>query len=443
MGQQACNRLIALSTVEAEILFGGTSVLWFTKIGADLGEKEGGVVNVVYTDNTCALANIKGIPISSGTKHIAVRYHRVWDEVERGAIIPKYVSTTENIADMFTKCNPKNVYHALCLKPRGGLAKRQCGPVFHASGRLRREMNTLTARCAVLAISLVFVYVVEHVIAQDTENNPTLAREYWLGQVYGITPQAIRSNQRLAAEISNIQNTTLEAPLVNRSLLEYALPYAKLTLAAYSDAGIFEGLLNAPVNAGSESLNAEQLQQIARSDIPLGFGIWAWVFGVYDQLDKVKLLTSILPGIDGLTGWGSQCQLANGTVFGASTAYLVTFKGAPGKLGIFWRGTEVLSLRTYTETLCWWPVPLLPENGGPCPPGPDGTPCYVVSGLQQQFSRLRDLILPTWRELSGSDSPPHTCALTQPTPTPSHQLSMPEMTQFHPYEHTMLAREIA
>eukprot|EP00884_Botryococcus_braunii_P018224 jgi/Botrbrau1/5085/Bobra.37_1s0047.1 len=269
-------------------------------------------------------------------------------------------------------------------------------------------MNTLRARCAVPAISVVFALVVEHVIAQDIDNNLSLAREYWLGQVYGLTPQAIRSNQRLAAEISNIQNTTLDAPLVNRSLLEYALPYAKLTTAAYSEFGVFEGLLNAPVNAGSESLNAEQLQQIARSDIPLGFGIWAWVFGVYDQLDKVKLLTSISSGLDGLTGWGSQCQLANGTIFGASTAYLVTFKDAPGKLGIFWRGTEAFSLRTYTETLCWWPVPLLPENGGPCPPGSDGTPCYVVSGLQQQFSRLRDLILPTWRELSGSDSPPHT-----------------------------------
>jgi hypothetical protein len=32
-----------------------------------------------------------------------VRYHRVRDEVERGAIIPEYVPTADNIADMFTK----------------------------------------------------------------------------------------------------------------------------------------------------------------------------------------------------------------------------------------------------------------------------------------------------------------------------------------------------
>lgn len=87
---------------------------------------------------------------------------------------------------------------------------------------------------------------------------------------------------------------------------------------------------------------------------------------------------------------------------------MVTFKGSPGKLGIFWRGTEAFSLRSYAETLCWWPVPLLPENGGPCPPSPDGLPCYVVSGIQEQFARLRDALLPTWHDLSGSDSPPHT-----------------------------------
>jgi hypothetical protein len=96
--------LVALSTVEAEFISMCTGVqeaLWFSKLMSDLGEGEGGVV--VYTDNTGALANIKGIPISTRTKHIAVRYHRVRDEVEKGAIIPKYVGTAENIADMFTK----------------------------------------------------------------------------------------------------------------------------------------------------------------------------------------------------------------------------------------------------------------------------------------------------------------------------------------------------
>ncbi len=76
------------------------------------------------------------------------------------------------------------------------------------------------------------------------------------------------------------------------------------------------------VNPGSESPVTQQMQEIARSDIPLGFGIWAWAFGIYDQLEKVKVLTTVAGVTDGLTDWGNQCQLPNGTVFGASTVRL-------------------------------------------------------------------------------------------------------------------------
>jgi hypothetical protein len=71
----------------------------------DFGENPGRMV--IHTDNTGALANMKGIPISPRTKHIAVRYHRVRNEVENGAIEPKYVATSDNIADFFTKALPK------------------------------------------------------------------------------------------------------------------------------------------------------------------------------------------------------------------------------------------------------------------------------------------------------------------------------------------------
>jgi hypothetical protein len=100
--------VVALSTVEAEFVSmcsGVQEALWFTKMLNDFGESPGSIV--IYTDNTGALANVKGIPISSRTKHIAVRYHRVRDEVENGAIKPLYVATSENIADFFTKVLPK------------------------------------------------------------------------------------------------------------------------------------------------------------------------------------------------------------------------------------------------------------------------------------------------------------------------------------------------
>ena len=100
--------LVALSTVEAEFISLCTGVqeaLWFTKLINDFGESPRGIV--IHSDNTGALANVKGIPISSRTKHIAVRYHRVRDEVENGSILPRYVATADNVADFFTKVLPK------------------------------------------------------------------------------------------------------------------------------------------------------------------------------------------------------------------------------------------------------------------------------------------------------------------------------------------------
>jgi hypothetical protein len=101
----------ALSTVEAEFISmcsGVQEALWLTKLVTDIGDSPGAAI--VYTDNTGALVNIKGIPVSPRTKHIGVRYHRVRGEVERGAIDARYISTQDNPADMFTKNLPKSPF---------------------------------------------------------------------------------------------------------------------------------------------------------------------------------------------------------------------------------------------------------------------------------------------------------------------------------------------
>jgi hypothetical protein len=103
--------LVALSTVEAEFIAMCTGVqeaLWLKKLVKDTRGNLGAAV--IFTDNTGALANVKGIPISARTKHIAVRYHRVRDEVENGAINPQYVQTAENAADLFTKAFSKSTF---------------------------------------------------------------------------------------------------------------------------------------------------------------------------------------------------------------------------------------------------------------------------------------------------------------------------------------------
>jgi hypothetical protein len=101
-------KLAALSTVEAEFVAMSSGVqeaLWLSKLVHDVGEDLGAAV--ILSDNTGALANIRGIPISPRTKHIGVRFHRVRGEVVKGNINPQYIHTSENVADMFTKILPK------------------------------------------------------------------------------------------------------------------------------------------------------------------------------------------------------------------------------------------------------------------------------------------------------------------------------------------------
>jgi len=84
---------------------GVQEALWLSKLVQDVGEDLGAAV--ILSDNTGALANVRGIPISPRTKHIGVRYHRVRGEVLKGNINPQYIHTSENVADMFTKILPK------------------------------------------------------------------------------------------------------------------------------------------------------------------------------------------------------------------------------------------------------------------------------------------------------------------------------------------------
>ncbi|KAJ5472307.1 Reverse transcriptaseRNA-dependent DNA polymerase [Penicillium desertorum] len=57
----------------------------------------------IHADNTSAIALAKNPEYHARTKHIAVRYHFLRQEVEAKSICFKYVSTKEQAADGFTK----------------------------------------------------------------------------------------------------------------------------------------------------------------------------------------------------------------------------------------------------------------------------------------------------------------------------------------------------
>jgi hypothetical protein len=58
---------------------------------------------IIYADNTSAIALTKNPEYYARTKHIAVRYHFLRQEVQARSICFEYISTKEQAADGFTK----------------------------------------------------------------------------------------------------------------------------------------------------------------------------------------------------------------------------------------------------------------------------------------------------------------------------------------------------
>ena len=70
----------------------------------------------IMCDNTSAI-NISKNPVQhSRTKHIAIRYHFLKDKVNEGEVKLEYIPTTKQVADIFTKPLPKDVFEYLRSK---------------------------------------------------------------------------------------------------------------------------------------------------------------------------------------------------------------------------------------------------------------------------------------------------------------------------------------
>jgi hypothetical protein len=95
---------VALSTVEAEYIAVGhccAQLLWMRQTLRDYGYKLTKVP--ILCDNESAIRMADNPVEHSRTKHIAIRYHFLRDHQQRGDIDIAYVSTKEQLADIFTK----------------------------------------------------------------------------------------------------------------------------------------------------------------------------------------------------------------------------------------------------------------------------------------------------------------------------------------------------
>ena len=95
---------VALSTAEAEYIASSaccSQILWIAQQLRDLGIDLKGIP--IKCDNTSAICITKNPVQHSRTKHIEVRHHFIRDHVEKGHITLSFISTENQLANIFTK----------------------------------------------------------------------------------------------------------------------------------------------------------------------------------------------------------------------------------------------------------------------------------------------------------------------------------------------------
>ena len=67
----------------------------------------------VYCDNKSAISINENQMLHSRTKHIPIKYHFLHEQVVEQNIVLEYISTKEQIADIFTKPLPRESFEHL------------------------------------------------------------------------------------------------------------------------------------------------------------------------------------------------------------------------------------------------------------------------------------------------------------------------------------------
>ena len=96
---------VALSTVEAEYMASNLAsyeALWLRKLMVDLFDQELRPT-VIHCDNQSCIRLYENPVFHDRSKHIEIRYHFIQDYVQRGAVMLKYISTDEQVANILMK----------------------------------------------------------------------------------------------------------------------------------------------------------------------------------------------------------------------------------------------------------------------------------------------------------------------------------------------------
>jgi hypothetical protein len=109
---------VSRSSTEAEyrsLATGAAELTWLRQVICDLGLYLASAP-IMWCDNTSALALASNPVFHGRTKHIEVDYHFVRECVVRGDICLQFISTDDQVADIFTKALSTPRFQRLCSK---------------------------------------------------------------------------------------------------------------------------------------------------------------------------------------------------------------------------------------------------------------------------------------------------------------------------------------
>ena len=102
--QSRAQATVALSSTEAEyIAFAGAAqeAVWLLQVLREF--KFGMISPIIYEDNQSTIKLVENPVFHKRSKHVDIKYHFVRELVENNTLTIQYVSTSDNIADIFTK----------------------------------------------------------------------------------------------------------------------------------------------------------------------------------------------------------------------------------------------------------------------------------------------------------------------------------------------------
>eukprot|EP00884_Botryococcus_braunii_P007893 jgi/Botrbrau1/17104/Bobra.0157s0007.2 len=200
-------------------------------------------------------------------------------------------------------------------------------------------------------------------------------KDYFKTRDFNSTYTAKATVALIAENGTILSKVYLDAPLVPKETLEKQFFLQKLTQAPTFAIEYFNGTLP----------TAEDF--LSRLD----------QLGIRDQVDKVAVVKGEKAGLPGYTAFILGCL---NDIPAIAYAFVATFKDEPETAVFIFRATEFTVPENAILNFCTVPVPLNTTGLPACPPaGPQA--CLVANGPQTGFDTLRDMLIPTWQNISG------------------------------------------